>query len=301
MIDVRYSEITLKSWTNPASDSEEQKIENTINMIKSAINSSRDLQELIIEVFVQGSYANNTNVRTNSDVDVCVMLKSTFYTDYPEGKKDSDYGFVDGTITYDEYRRRVKNAIINKFGSQAVTEGNKSLKIKSNSYHVNADVVIAFMYKDFKIINSTNVQKYIEGIKFIASNGTTVVNYPKDHISNGRSKNIRTGHRYKHLTRIFKRIRNAMVDDGVVDKEKISSFLVECLVWNIPDGIITKYFTWDETVKESIIYLYNAIKNNEHKEWGEVSERLYLFVARKWTTDDVKDFLCDMWNYLGYE
>ncbi len=298
---MKYAETTLKSWTNPASDSEEQKIENTINMIKSAINSSRELQDLTIEVFVQGSYANNTNVRMNSDVDVCVMLKSTFYTDYPEGKKDSDYGFVDGTITYDEYRSRVKNAIVNKFGSQAVTEGNKSIKIKSNSYHVNADVVIAFMFKNFNIINSSNAQKYVEGIKFIASNGATVVNYPKDHISNGKSKNIRTGHRYKYLTRIFKRIRNAMVDDGIVDKEKISSFLVECLVWNIPDGIITKYFTWDETVKESIIYLYNAIKNNEHKEWGEVSERLYLFVARKWTTDDVKDFLCDMWNYLGYE
>lgn len=298
---MKYSETTLKSWTNPASDSEEQKIENTINMIKSAINSSRELQDLTIEIFVQGSYANNTNVRANSDVDVCVMLKSTFYTYYPEGKSHSDYGFVDGTISYDEYKRRVKDAIINKFGSAAVIEGNKSIKIKSNSYHVNADVVIAFMFKNFNIINSSNAQKYVEGIKFIASNGATVVNYPKDHISNGKSKNIRTGHRYKYLTRIFKRIRNAMVDDGIVDKEKISSFLVECLVWNIPDGIITKYSTWDETVKESIIYLYNAIKNNEHKEWGEVSERLYLFVARKWTTDDVKDFLCDMWNYLGYE
>ena len=76
---MRYSENTLKGWKDPASTTEEQRISNTINMIKSAINGSAELKDLTIEVFVQGSYANNTNVRTNSDVDVCVMLTSSFY------------------------------------------------------------------------------------------------------------------------------------------------------------------------------------------------------------------------------
>lgn len=295
---MKYSEEILKTWTCPASDTEEQKIQNTIYMIKSAINSSCELQDLDIEIFVQGSYANNTNVRANSDVDVCVMLRSAFYTSYPEGKKDSDYRFVDGTISYDEYKCRVKNAIVDKFGTDAVVQGNKSLKIKSNSYHVNADVVVALLLKDFEIIDSCNALNYVEGIKFKDSNGEFVVNYPKDHIKNGKDKNKRTGHRYKYLTRIFKRIRNDMVASGVTDGEKISSFLVECLVWNVPDNIITNYQTWDETVKQSIVYLYDAIKNDEHTKWGEVSERLYLFVRRKWTAEDVADFLYDMWNYL---
>ena len=75
---MKYTEATLELWTKPASDTEEQKIENTINMIKSAINASSEFDDLTVEIFVQGSYANNTNVRTNSDVDVCVMLTSTF-------------------------------------------------------------------------------------------------------------------------------------------------------------------------------------------------------------------------------
>ena len=119
---MKYSEKTLQLWTKPASDTEEQKISNTIEMIKSAINSCRDLDDLTIDIFVQGSYANNTNVRTNSDVDVCVMLTSTFYTQYPDGKNDSDYGFVEGSITYTEYKKRVKKAIIDKFVSDVVTE-----------------------------------------------------------------------------------------------------------------------------------------------------------------------------------
>jgi hypothetical protein len=37
---MKYSEDVLKTWTYPVSNTEEQKIENTIYMIKSAINSS---------------------------------------------------------------------------------------------------------------------------------------------------------------------------------------------------------------------------------------------------------------------
>lgn len=299
---MRYTEATLQLWTKPASDTEEQKIENTISMIKSAINSSNELKSLEIDIFVQGSYANNTNVRTNSDVDVCVMLKSTFYTEYPNGKDRSDYGFTEGTISYDEYKQRVKNAIVNKFGSAVVTEGNKSLKVRSNSYHVNADVVVALLLKDYKSIGSTDPNRYTEGTRFIARNsGAYVTNYPKLHIANGRQKNNLTNYKYKYLVRIFKRIRNVMVDEGVTNGDKISSFLVECLVWNVPNSIITGYSTWTETVKQAIIYLYNAIKDGKHKEWGEVSERLYLFhYERKWTASEAQTFLHNMWNYLGY-
>ncbi|MBR5779756.1 MAG: nucleotidyltransferase [Clostridia bacterium] len=298
---MKYTESTLVSWTKPVSDTEEQKIQNTINMIKSAIDSSHELKDLTIEIFVQGSYANNTNVKANSDVDVCVMLKSTFYTEYPDGKNRSDYGFIEGDISYAEYRRRVRTAIVNKFGSGNVTDGNKSIKIQSNSYHVNADVVVAFMLKNFKIINSVNPNRYVEGTRFYSMSCTEVTNYPKKHISNGKNKNIQTDHRYKYLTRIFKHIRNAMVDDGKVNGEKISSFLVECLIWNVPNNIITGYSNWTETVKQAIIHLYNAIKDGNQKEWGEVSECFCLFhPGRKWTAEDAKTFLYDMWNYLEY-
>ena len=298
---MKYTETTLELWTKPASDTEEQKMENTINMIKSAIDLSKELEDLTIEVFVQGSYANNTNVRTSSDVDVCVMLKSTFFTEYPNGKSRKDYGFVEGTISFDEYKKRIKTAIEKKFGKENVSEGNKSLKVRSNSYHVNADVVVALMLKNYSIINSFDPNKYIEGIRFFSSDGETVNNYPKKHISNGKNKNVQTNHRYKYLIRIFKRIRNDMVNIGIVDGDKISSFLIECLVWNIPNNIITGYSTWTETVKQAIIYLYNSIKDDKQKEWGEVSECLYLFHAgRKWKAHEVQDFMNAMWNYLEY-
>jgi hypothetical protein len=98
----------------------------------------------------------------------------------------------------------------------------------------------------------------------------------------------------------MKRIRNNMVEDCIIDGNVITSFLVECLVWNTPNRIITGYSSWIETVKQTIVYLYNEIDSNNHTEWGEVSEHLYLFRARKWTDMDAKIFLNRMWNYMEY-
>lgn len=297
---MKYSEQQLKSWTSPLSQSEEQRAENTIRMIKAAMDANSQLRSLDYEVFVQGSYANNTNVRTDSDVDVCVMLKSTFYMDLPSGKTREDYNIGPGTMEFQQYRDLVKQALQDKFGRSFLTDGNKSLKVRENTYHVQADVVPAFQHRNYAYVNSKESWNYIEGTKFFAKDGREVTNYPKVHIQNGTAKNNRTNYRYKKLVRIMKHVKNEMVDAGKADGDKITSFLVECLVWNTPDRIITTYNSWTETVKQTIIYLYNAIKDGNHTEWGEVSEMLYLFRGRKWTDQDAFQWLYDAWNYLGY-
>lgn len=298
---MRYTETTLKTWIAPLSQTEEQRVENTVKMIKDAVLSYSKLYGCTIEVFAQGSYANNTNVRHDSDVDICVMCKSTFFPNYVDGMIDKDYGHSEGSISYADYKKYVIDALKLKFGSSAVTVGNKSIKIKENSYHVNADVVPAFQYRDYKIISSKAENKFVEGIKYIATDGTVVINYPKIHIDNGKQKNNQTNMRYKRLVRIMKRIKNNMQEEGKVDSTKITSFLIECLVWNVPNSTINSAITWENMVRDAIAYLWNAIKEERHKEWGEVSEKLYLFhSSRKWTAKETQDFLYDMYNYLQY-
>lgn len=160
------------------------------------------------------------------------MCKSTFFHSYPDGLDDSHYGFYEGTIPFHEFKSRVLDALRNKFGSYSVKVRNKSVKIESNTYHVDADVVPAFQYRDYRRIGSRKRDVFTEGIKLHAENGSTVINYPKIHLSNGIEKNKATNPRYKNLVRIVKRIRNNMVDDGVINGDIIGSFLVECLVWN---------------------------------------------------------------------
>nr|WP_316624994.1 nucleotidyltransferase [uncultured Ruminococcus sp.] len=296
-----YSEDTLKSWSAPISDTEDQRAQNTIHMIKTALSAHVELQKLDYEVFLQGSYANNTNVRQNSDVDVCVMLKSTFHTEYADGYTDKDYGFTSSSLTYQDYKRYVVEALTRKFGASVVTVSNKCINIGDNTYHVNADVVPAFQYRNYKAMNSRDPNRFVEGIWFYAEDGTAIYNYPKQHIQNGKEKNNQTNHQYKQLVRMMKHIRNDMVKAGKADGNSITSFLIECLVWNVPNSYITGYYSWNETIKQAIRYLYTKIDNDQHKEWGEVSELLYLFhPGRKWTADKVKSFLADMYTYLGY-
>jgi hypothetical protein len=297
---MKYTEYQLQSWTAPLSNTEEKKAENAVSMIKDAIKSNNDLKSREIEVFTQGSFANNTNVRSDSDVDICVMLKDVFNADYPEGKKRDDYGFDPSDFTFKEYRDLVKQALQDKFTSNYVSDGNKSLKIDENTYHVKADVVPSFQLRNYYYNSSLNPDNYVEGIRFWSKDGNIISNYPKRHIQNGKNKNKQTNYRYKKLVRIMKHIKNEMVADQIVDGDMISSFLVECLVYQIPDSIIMKSSSWNNTLGASIYYLYNEINEGRHTEWTEISGMIYLFFGRKWTDKDVLNWLVNVWKFLGY-
>ena len=294
------TEDTVNYYCSSVSNSEKTRIENAKLMIRDAIKSSGELANLDYEIFVQGSCANCTNIRVDSDIDVCVMLKSVSWSEYAYEMTSTDCGFI-GTneSKYYDYKERLIHALDRKFDD--IRKGNKSIKIESNSYRVNADVVITFQYRNYKIINSNNPNIYVEGTKFISSSGEIVINYPKQHIKNGESKDKDTYGNYKNLVKVFKAVKSNMEDcKKLIGSDKVSSFLIESLIWNVPNDIITAYSTLKETVKEVIKYLYYEIENNRCGGWREVSECLYLFGGnRKWTYRDVKDFLLKMYQHIG--
>ena len=124
---MKYTEDTLQFWTSPLSNTEEQRVENTVSMIKNAVTGYDELSDFTMEIFAQGSYANNTNVRQNSDVDICIMLTSTFFGNYIDDKTAADYGFIDGSISYVDYKSLIIEALKAKFGNNAISIGNKCI------------------------------------------------------------------------------------------------------------------------------------------------------------------------------
>jgi hypothetical protein len=129
-----------------------------------------------------------------------------------------------------------------------------------------------------------------------------VVNYPKQHIENGKLKNNSTLRRFKSLVRIFKKVRIKMEEEQYFVNKNITSFLLECLVWNIPTNTFAEYDNWNERTKQAIFFLYNNTREDSRcKEWDEVSDLLYLFYSgRKWTRDEANTYLVKMWNYMEY-
>jgi predicted nucleotidyltransferase len=297
----KYSEETLRNYCFSVSDAEQRRIENAKSMIKSAINDSSELNGLDYEIFEQGSYANNTNIRIESDIDICVMLTSTFYIEYPDGLTREYYGFSMGTMDYDDYKQRTIRALSKKFGAD-IKIGNKSIKISSNSYRVNADVVVAFQYRNYRRLNSRNPNIYTEGIKFISKSGDIVINYHKRHIENSISKNKLTSLQYKKLIKIFKNIKNNMIDEKIINSDTISSFLIEALIYNIPNDKIIAFDSWDNRVRNAIYYLWNEFDKNQYNRWVEPSQCIDLFHNdRKWTKEGTKDFLLKMWQHMEYK
>ena len=75
-------EDTLKSWARAPGQTELDKCDNAVTAVRKALAASSALSKLSIKVFAQGSYCNRTNVREDSDVDVCVRCSDSFFSDY---------------------------------------------------------------------------------------------------------------------------------------------------------------------------------------------------------------------------
>lgn len=293
----KFTEDALNNWRYPSSDTEETKLANAEKMVKEAIADIDELRSKSIEIFGQGSYANDTNVKLNSDIDINVCLSDTIFVQIPEGKKKEDFGYSDSNYTFSEYKDAVERALVKKFGRSDVVRNDKCITVLANTNRVEADVVPTFKYNR----HDDNGGKAI-GTKFITDEGSPVINYPLQHIENGKLKNSQTQKRYKRLTRIFKRLRYKMIEDKIPVSDNITSFLIECLLWNVPNKLFNDYDTWTERLKHSIIFLYNNTKDDKDcKLWGEVSELLYLFhTSRKWSREDVNSFLAQACNYLEF-
>lgn len=286
------------NWTKPPSDTEESRCENALKMVKHAIKDDVTLSKMNIDLFVQGSYANNTNVKLESDVDITVRNLDYLFCEYPEGKTDKDFNINDSDYSFATFRDNVETALVNYFGRKEIKRGNKAFDIKSNSYRVDADVVACFEHRRY---TGTN-KNYLSGTEFRPDNGGRVINWPKQHLDNGIQKNKDTSTQFKKAIRILKKLNIEMQESKIEVAKKIPSFLIECLCWNSPNSCYTGR-EYTNIIRAIVIHLYNETKEYEKvKEWGEINELKYLFrTSQPWTREDVNEWTIKVWNYIGFE
>jgi hypothetical protein len=290
-------ESTFRSWGQAPSQTERDKCENAEQAVRKAITASSALAARSITVFAQGSYANRTNVRQDSDVDICVLCRDVFYYDLPAGVLRESYGITPANYEYAQFKNEVGTALTDYFGYSAVTRGNKAFDVHANSYRVDADVVPTFEYRWY-----TSASAYSEGTKFLPDNGGGVLNWPTQNYDNGVSKNQRTGERFKAIVRIMKRLRNEMNEAAIGAAQPIPSFLNECLAWNVPNEGFG-HDTYKEDVRFVIAHLWKNTRTVEScGEWGEINELKYLFRSgQPWTREQTNTFLQAAWTYVGFE
>lgn len=291
-------EILLKTWTYAPSDSEDQRAENACRIVTQAVKNSPLLSKWHIDIFVQGSYKNNTNVRLSSDVDICVCLRDTVTGDYTfaPNRSDATEGMTPATYQYPQFKSDLHRALISAFGSDNVTRGNKAFNIKENSYRVTADVVACLEHRRYNASSG-----HVRGTALWPDNGSKWIhNFPEQHYANGVQKNNDTHGFFKDTVRIMKNLRNRMDEQGVASAKPIASFFNECLVWNTPSAHLVLP-TWNATIRETLLHLWDRLESDSKcGDWGQVSELLYLFRGN-YSREHARDWVKSAWSWLEYK
>ena len=297
------SEDTFVSWSQGPGTTESDKCENAETAVRKAVAADETLSKMNISVFATGSYRVRTNVRQDSDVDICVRCNDAFFGTYPAGKKREDFGNVEATLKFPAFKGFAQAALESYFAADSVTPGNKAFDVHANTYRIDADVVPAFEHRRYTgQVNADGSHDFLSGVAFLPEKGPMIINWPDQTYDNGVERNSQTGRHYKRVIRILKRLRNKMQEDEIPAANNIASFLIECLVWNVP----LKAFQHDRYTDDVRYVLAHAFNNTQKDadcaEWGEVSELKYLFrPAKPWTRQQANQFLDAAWIYIGFE
>lgn len=277
-------ESQLETWANQGAITTAK---STADSVKNALNSYTGWPSGVdFEVYLQGSYKNDTNIRGDSDVDVVAHLNSTFYSNLSEEQKRI-LGLTPATYHLSNFRSDVLKILKNYYGQSQITEGNKSIKIKANNGRLPADVVVCCQYRKYKTVNSYD---YVEGMTFWTQNDNRqVINYPKVHYDNGVSKHQNSSKWYKPVVRLFKNCRGSISGDAT------PSYFLECMLYNTPNS---KFGT---SYGDTFCNIVNWLNENNLDNFVCQNGQLNLFGSsqEQWNTSEAKTViknLISLWN-----
>ena len=194
--------------------------------IREALDAYKWPSEVKFEVFLQGSYKNDTNLGGDSDVDVVIRLASKLKPSVVSlsGKRlraDGSHRFA--LERWQSFRDHAMKAMKARFGKE-VKSGRKTIKVPKGKIPADADLVVTLSHK--------------EGIGFYLSDeGRWVVSFPQLHHLRGVKKEKAANGRFKRTVRMFKAARNQLVSKRVLTKEDAPSYFIECLLYNVPNGL----------------------------------------------------------------
>lgn len=294
----------LNNYKKPSSDTEKDKQDRAERMVRDAVSGWEGFKNIGLLYLPKGSYANNTNVRVDSDVDIAVIHDGFYY--YDDSNLDERHK-IHGSVTIEHFpgttfRSELELALVDAFGtSDCDTSGNTAITISGNSGRVNTDVVPSFMFRKYYYDEFGNITFHL-GTKTYRKDGSTVINYPEQQHSNGIAKNNRTNKRYKYMVRILKRVENDLVVAGLIDV--LPSYFMECLVYRVSDMCFghTGNTPLTDDLREVLAYINNAAENGNAALWLEPNEIKPLFDnGQPWSVEDAKNLTVKAWNYLGLE
>jgi hypothetical protein len=246
------------------------------------------------EVFLQGSYGNDTNIYAESDVDIVIRLDSCFYSDTSALQQLELQSYLawrsPATYSWPDFTRDVGSVLTSQYGSD-VTVGDKAIAIASRGSRRSADVIVACEYRAYRSFTLAP-GNYLDGICFWNKAGTQIANYPKRHAANLTSRHQATGGWLKPMIRIFKNVRGHLVRNAKLEASAAPSYYLEGLLYNVPiekfrssyQDCFVNAMNWiqgeaDKTALVCANEQYYLLRDNSPVCWKPADAETYLSAA----------------------
>ena len=290
------TERQLETWSHLGSVTQSKE---TYASVKRALESNNaGYESRDFNVFLQGSYGNDTNIYAESDVDIVACLNSTFYYNLDdlsaEDRAAFKRAFPASTYTINHFKADVLTALNTAFPN-AVNLGKKAIKVAKGGSRRSADVVAAAQHRRYYGFRSVREGTFEPGICFFMADGTQIVNYPRQHSENCTAKHQATNSWFKPTVRVLKNIRSAMEHYGLINKEIAPSYFLEGLLYNVPNERFGG--SYENTMASCINWITNADRskftcaNKKHVLFGDWQE---TWPAAKY--DQFMDALVRYWH-----
>ncbi|MBF4996656.1 nucleotidyltransferase [Nocardia sp. BSTN01] len=290
----------LGRYCQPSSDHEQAKQDRAERMVRNAVEIWKvDHEDVRISYVPKGSYANNTNVRQDSDVDIAVVRTDFYYFDTSELRESDKQTGSGQTFPLEgvAFRNSLAQSLKVRFGSDCDTTGSTAIELIENSGRVSADIVPSFDFRKYYYDVHGRIA-YHSGQKVFKTDGTSVVNYPLQQLENGRAKNNATSRRYKKLVRILKRAENDLVAAGRI--KELPSYFMECLMYRVPNDHFNHLSDTPLTddLTSATAYIWSATQEGgDALGWLEPNEIKPLFGSgQKWTMAEANTLMLEVWR-----
>lgn len=284
----------LETWSHLGSVNQSAQTYDVIRQVLNDNNSpyySKDFS-----IFLQGSYGNETNVYRDSDVDIVIQLNQTYYSDTnllkPDAKTNFDKAFSLATYQYADFKTDVLGWLQKQFGPD-VKLGKKAIFIKGSGNRRDADVLVCAPHRRYRAESTGMDTVYDEGIVFWGGDGIEIVNFPVQHSEKCTTKHQSTNQRFKRMVRVYKNMRNRMIDEKYIAESVAPSYFIEGMLWNVPaDKFVQSYedsfvntFNWvlntDKTKLACANDLYWLVRDDSNVCWSPANFNAYIAAVTK--------------------
>ena len=251
-------EAQLDTWTHLGSV---QQSSSTYQGVKSILeHKDAPYSGRSVDSFLQGSYCNDTNIFGDSDVDIVLRTRTFFHYNLdalPETQKAEFKRVHPNPSQYklEDFRKDVIAWLGQKYGTDLDTSGKKTLKLKANGNRRSSDILLVAPHKKYTLYLSDRAadQTFVEGVLFITTDGAHVINYPKLHSDYLTANHQASNNWLKPTVRIYKNMRNCMVERGFIKAGTAPSYFLEGVLSNVVVDQFGK--SWSATVENTFAWI----------------------------------------------